>query len=99
MASYQRRGDNSFLLVVEVGYDANGKRKKRTKTIRITDKALLKTNRKLENYLQKELAKFQIEVEAGEYIAPEKIYLVISYWNGMIVMLLRNSPPLSLKIT
>ncbi|UOQ95146.1 site-specific integrase [Halobacillus shinanisalinarum] len=72
MTSYQRRGDNSFLLVVEAGYDAKGKRKKRTRTIRIDDKALLKTKRKLENYLQKELVSFQMEVESSEYIAPEK---------------------------
>ena len=72
MGSYQRRGENSFLLVVEAGYDAKGKRKKRTKTIRITDQPLLKTKRKLENFLQQELAKFQIEIEAGEYIAPNK---------------------------
>ena len=45
MGSYQRRGENSFLLVVEVGYDAKGKRQKRTKTIKITDHALLKTKR------------------------------------------------------
>ena len=72
MASFQKRGDNSYLLVVEAGYDAKGKRRKRTKTLRIQDESLLKTKRKLENYLQKELAKFQIEVEAGEYIAPNK---------------------------
>ncbi|WP_082235012.1 tyrosine-type recombinase/integrase [Halobacillus massiliensis] len=72
MASYQKRGKHSFLLIVEAGYDAKGKRKKRTKTIRVEDKALLRTTKKLENYLQQELAKFQMEVEAGEYIAPEK---------------------------
>jgi integrase len=32
MASIQKRGKNSFLLVVEVGYDSKGKRKKKTKT-------------------------------------------------------------------
>lgn len=71
MGSYQRRGENSFLLVVETGYGANGRRKKRTKTIRV-DEPLLKTKRKLENYLNHELVKFEMEVQAGEYIAPEK---------------------------
>ncbi len=72
MASIQKRGENSFLLVVEAGYDAKGKRKKKTKTIRV-DPSLLKTKKKLNDYLQTELYKFKTEVEAGEYIAPEKM--------------------------
>lgn len=63
MASVQRRGKNSFLLVVELGYDANGKRIKRTKTVKV------KTKREAEI----ELAKFVAKIEAGEYIAPEKM--------------------------
>ncbi|MCM3404222.1 hypothetical protein [Cytobacillus oceanisediminis] len=43
MASVQKRGANSFMLVVEAGYDSKGKRKKKTKTIRIKDQSLLKT--------------------------------------------------------
>ncbi|ARF67077.1 site-specific integrase [Paenibacillus larvae subsp. pulvifaciens] len=72
MASIQKRGDNSYLLVVEAGKDAKGKRIKRTKTVRVDEK-LLKTPRKLSNHLELELAKFQLEVEAGEYISPEKM--------------------------
>ncbi|MBY6276793.1 tyrosine-type recombinase/integrase [Parageobacillus thermoglucosidasius] len=75
MASIQRRGKSSFLLVVEAGYDAKGKRLRRTKTIRIEDEALLKTTKKLRDYLNEELLKFKVEVEAGEYIAPEKMKL------------------------
>ncbi|ASJ54895.1 site-specific integrase [Brevibacillus formosus] len=70
MASYQKRGENSYLLVVEVGQDAKGKRKKRTKTIKVTEKF---TPKKLEEYLDLELVKFKMEIEAGEYIAPEKM--------------------------
>ncbi|WP_164219295.1 site-specific integrase, partial [Virgibacillus sp. YIM 98842] len=73
MGSYQKRGKRSFLLVVEAGYDAKGKRKKKTKTIRITDDSLLKTTKRLEDYLTLELAKFQMEVDAGEYVNPEKL--------------------------
>jgi integrase len=73
MASVQRRGNGSFLLVVEAGYDAKGKRIRRTKTIRVQDKALLKTTKKLRDYLNDELVKFKMEVEAGAYIAPEKM--------------------------
>ncbi|MFB5166149.1 hypothetical protein V2P11_10135 [Parageobacillus toebii] len=75
MASIQRRGKSSFLLVVEAGYDAKGKRLRRTKTIRIEDEALLKTTKKLRDYLNEQLLKFKMEVEAGEYIAPEKMKL------------------------
>lgn len=63
MASIEKRGKDSFRLIVEVGYDAKGKRVKRTKTVKA------KGIREAE----KELVKFQTEVEAGEYIAPDKM--------------------------
>lgn len=72
MASIIKRGKNSFRLIVELGYDSKGKRIKRLKTIKVDD-ALLKTTKKLREYLDMELAKFKMEVEAGEYIAPEKM--------------------------
>src|SRR5689334_15153640 len=73
MASIEKRGGNSWRLIVEIGYDANGKRLKRYKTIKIEDPAILKTKKRLKDHLQEELIKFKIEVEAGEYIAPEKM--------------------------
>jgi integrase len=82
LASIQKRGERSFLLVVETGYGAKGKRKKRTKTIRIDDDKLLKTTKKLRDFLELELAKFQMEVESGEYIAPQKTLFkdFVIYW-------------------
>ncbi|MGY0692666.1 tyrosine-type recombinase/integrase [Virgibacillus sp. FSP13] len=73
MASYQRRGRNSFLLVVEAGYDGKGKRRKKTRTIHIEDEKILRTTKKLRDYIEKELYKFQAEIDAGEYINPEKL--------------------------
>jgi len=72
MSSYERRGENSFLLTVELGYDSKGKRKRKRRTIRV-DEALMKTKRKLENHLNEELVKFKMEVETGQYITPGKI--------------------------
>ncbi|UOF89857.1 hypothetical protein LSG31_18580 [Fodinisporobacter ferrooxydans] len=65
MASIEKRSKGSYRLIVETGYDANGKRIKRTKTIHVSGK----------KEAEKELAKFIVEVEAGEYIyiAPEKM--------------------------
>lgn len=63
MASFEKRGPNSFRLVVELGYDANGKRIKRSKTVKASGIREAKL----------ELAKFVAEVSAGEYIAPEKM--------------------------
>ena len=73
MASIEKRGVNSWRLIVVAGYDATGKRLKRYKSIKIDDPALLKTTKRLKDYLNDELVKFKIEVEAGEYIAPEKM--------------------------
>lgn len=65
MASIEKRGKNSFRLIVELGYDSQGKRIKRSKTVKC--KGITEA--------RKELAKFQTEVEAGEYISPEKMTL------------------------
>jgi integrase len=63
MASIEKRSANSYRLIVEVGYNADGKRVKKSKTVRVSTK----------REAQKELAKFITEVEAGEYISPEKM--------------------------
>ncbi|MGO4344536.1 tyrosine-type recombinase/integrase [Paenibacillus sp. MCAF9] len=76
MASIEKRGPNSWRLVVEVGYDAKGKRVKRYKPIKIEDQTLLKTKKRLSDYLNEELVKFKIEVEAGEFITPEKMTFI-----------------------
>jgi len=73
MASIEKRSENSWRLIVEAGYDANGKRLKRYKPIKIDDPSLLKTTKRLREYLNDELLKFKMEVEAGEYIAPDKM--------------------------
>jgi integrase len=65
MASMQKRGKDSWLLVVHFGYDQHGKKIRKTKTI--------KTSSKRE--AEKELAKFCTEVETGAYISPEKMLL------------------------
>ena len=73
MANIRKRGEKSFVLTVETGYNAKGKRNREYKTIRIEDAALLKTKRKLNDYLEAEYHKFKKEVESGEYITPEKM--------------------------
>ncbi|WP_025684540.1 site-specific integrase [Paenibacillus maysiensis] len=73
MAHREKRGENSWRLIVDAGEKEGGKRDRRYKTIKVEDQALLRTTKKLEAYLDEELIKFKIEVEAGEYIAPEKM--------------------------
>ncbi|WDL96896.1 tyrosine-type recombinase/integrase [Alicyclobacillus sp. ALC3] len=72
MPSIEKRGANSWRLVVEDGYDATGKRVQRRKTLHVEDEALLKTTRRLQDYLRMELAAFQREVESGQYVKPER---------------------------
>jgi integrase len=62
--SIEKRGKGSWRLTVEAGYDANNKRIRRRKSF--------KGNKR---EAEKELARFVTEVEAGEYIAPEKMKL------------------------
>lgn len=70
MPTIEKRGEKSFRLVVDIG--TKSKRKRKVKTIRIEDPTLLKTTKKLRNYLESEWYKFKTEVEAGAYITPHK---------------------------
>ncbi|WP_310877591.1 site-specific integrase [Priestia megaterium] len=65
--SIEKRGKESWRLTYSMGFDQNGKRIKRTKTVKCKTKSEAK----------KELAKFITEIEAGEYIAPEKMKLAL----------------------
>jgi len=71
--SFRKRGENSYQLTVELGYNAQGKRNQVRKTIVVDDPSLLRAPKRLEEHLNNELAKYKIEVEAGAYIRPEKM--------------------------
>lgn len=65
MGSWRKRGKNSWQLVLEKGRDAMGNRTQPTKTIRITDPAILRAPKRLEEYLRDQVAKFKMEYETG----------------------------------
>ncbi len=56
-------GKNSWKLTVNNGFKANGRRNRKFKTVKCKNRTEAK----------KELAKFMIEIETGEYIAPNKM--------------------------
>ncbi|GGB42549.1 site-specific integrase [Lentibacillus populi] len=58
--SVQDRGNGSYLLTYHIGYDAKGKRIRKTRTVKAKNPSEAK----------KKLAAFVTEVETGEYIAP-----------------------------
>ncbi|WP_255283607.1 site-specific integrase [Priestia megaterium] len=61
--SIEKRGKNSYRLVVSIGFDSKGKRVRRTKTVKALN---MREAKKL-------AAQFEVEVYSGEYIAPEKM--------------------------
>lgn len=73
MANIQKRGGNSWFFTVYTGKGPDGKYGRNTKTITITDEALLKTKKRLQDYLDAEYSKFREEIESGEYITPQKM--------------------------
>jgi integrase len=73
--SIEKRGENSWRLRVDLGFNPDGTRNRPSKTITIEDKALLKTTKKLQEYLEDQLAAFKQEVLSGNYIKPEKMTL------------------------
>jgi integrase len=72
MGSIMKRTEVSYTLIAELGYDAKGKRIRKTKTIRIEDKKLLKAPTKLQRFLDEQLLIHETEVRNGEYIDPSK---------------------------
>lgn len=68
----QDRGNGSYLLVYHVGYDAKGKRIRKTRTIKAKNSTEAK----------KKLAAFVTEIELGEYVAPSHTRLsdYVSVW-------------------
>ncbi|KNF06980.1 site-specific recombinase XerD [Gottschalkia purinilytica] len=63
--SIEKRGENSYRLIVSGGYGLGGKRKKYTKTVKCKNKTEAK----------KELAKFITEIESNSYVEPSKLTL------------------------
>ncbi|MGF7049113.1 integrase [Paenibacillus sp. DS2015] len=96
--SIEKRGSNSWRLIVEAG--DSGVRDKQTKTIKIDDKALLRTTKKLQEYLDDQLHEFKKEIESGEYIKPQKMTLDHFFeneWKPKYAANTDNLSPLSYK--
>jgi integrase len=69
--SIEKRGPNTFRLVVSAGRGPDGKRKKISKTIKVEGK----TDAELKKKAEKELAKLIAEVEKDDYVGPSKLTL------------------------
>ena len=88
MASYEKRGKRSWHLIVEAGYDAQEKRIKEIRTIKIEDDKLLKTTKKLNDYLNTELMKFRLEIQSEKSLDNYLFHLnkrIIPYFERMKV--------------
>ncbi len=72
MANIEKRGESSWRLSLDVGFDANGKRVQHRKTVRVDDPDILKSKKKLEAYLQAQYVAFREQVESGQYIKPDR---------------------------
>lgn len=98
--SIEKRGENSWRLRVDLGYNPDGSRNRPSRTITVEDKALLKTTKKLREYLEDELAKYKQEVLSGEYIKPEKMtfkHFVENEWGPKYASNQDNLSPLTYK--
>ena len=70
MAYYEKRSKNTYKLVVSLGYDANGKHRRISKTIKLPDNM---TQNKREKELNAMCVLFEKEVNEGLYLEGEKI--------------------------
>ncbi|MDR5584858.1 site-specific integrase [Paenibacillus larvae] len=96
--SIEKRGENTWRLTIDLGYNQDGSRNRLRRKVVVEDKALLKTKKKLREYLEDELHKFKIEVEAGEYIAPQKMTLrqfIENEWEPKYASNTENLSPLT----
>jgi len=73
MANIRQRSEKSWTLTVEAGKGTK-RRNRKYKTVRPPEE-LLKTKKKLQDWLLAEYYKFEAEVKAGAYISPEKMIL------------------------
>lgn len=69
MAAIEKRGDNSYRLTVSCGYDRDGKKIRKYKTISLSD---VKPNKQMEE-AQKQWILFKDEIEKGIYLDAGKI--------------------------
>lgn len=70
MASIEKRGENSYRLVVSCGYDKNNRKITKKKTISVDPNL---TNKQLEKELQRQMVLFQEEVDRGTYLDAGKV--------------------------
>ncbi len=70
MASITKRGSNSYRISVSTGYDSNGKKLRKEKTVRLDSKL---TPKQVEKELNKIATEFELEVERGLYLDSDKI--------------------------
>lgn len=84
----QDRGNGSYLLVYHVGYDSNGKRIRKTKTVRCKNKT----------EARKELASFVTEIEVGEYVAPSNVKFQVYAERQFIKHLQKNFAPSTVEL-
>ncbi|MGG3282767.1 tyrosine-type recombinase/integrase [Paenibacillus solani] len=68
--SIEKRGERTWRLTIDLGTHADGTRNRQRKTITVEDDSLLKTTKRLRDYLNDELAQFKQEVLSGNYITP-----------------------------
>ncbi|AEG59340.1 tyrosine-type recombinase/integrase [Desulforamulus ruminis] len=109
MPSIEKRGKNTWRLTVETGTktvvtkDGQTKviRDRERKPIKVEDEALLRTTKKLREYLESEWHKFKAEVDSGTYITPEKATFkefVDQHWRPKYASDPENLAPSSLVI-
>lgn len=73
MSSIEKRGTNTWRLTLELGVDALGERIRKRKSVKVEDPALLRAPKRLREHLELELAKFQLELQAGVPVKVERI--------------------------
>ncbi|AUS03438.1 tyrosine-type recombinase/integrase [Paenibacillus larvae] len=98
--SIEKRGENTWRLTIDLGYNQDGSRNRLRRKVVVEDKTLLKTKKKLREHLEDELAKFKQEVLSGEYIKPEKMTLkqfIENEWEPKYASKPKNLSPLTYK--
>lgn len=85
---FQDRGNGSYLLVYHVGYDANGKRIRKTRTVKCKNNSEARIK----------LAKFVTEITTGEYVAPSNTKLKTYAEKQYIKSIERNLAPSTVEL-
>jgi len=88
MADIERRGPNTWRFTLYVGTDSDGKRRRERTTIRIEDERIVRSSRRLADYLEEAYLDWKRSVQSPGYARPQRMSVaaLVTAWHDDYAM-------------